>query len=231
MRQSVPVGATLWQRLRRVSVIGAGVVSMLVCVNEQTSAQITEAKAWRSLGQITLQSGDCGVVRPIVSCEEMSGYRFEVQRGSVTDTLGPITTDEPWLLSDFTLLLPWIVEVRHSFQVELRLYNSRSGELKVVDVPEDWDPVFAWPVWLPSGRLMAYDVLAEEGGVRLGTRLVVRKWGGWQLVAKSPVIEGCSDAGVDAYWSTNGQYIVWHPPHCEYDTPELDSLRIKVPPG
>ncbi len=203
------------------------VAVMVGCANDAAAGQATRTKPWRSLGQVTIQLGDCSSIPPTGSCQIFYGQSIEIVRGVKSDTIGPISTVlGPWVLMDSTLVLPWLVEADGSLQVELRVYHRDSGEITAVSMPNDYDPAFTGGHLFPPRGLMAYRVaLPEEDG----SRIVVRTWGDWRLVTEGPLVKGCTDTGLEYHWSVNGQYIVWYPPPCEDGIPERDSVYVKSP--
>jgi len=106
--------------------------------------------------------------------------------------------------------------------IVLRRYSLVGGALSIVPPPPAYDSSYTWPEFHSSRRLLVYTVPVQD----TGTRVIVRRWPGWDLAVQSPAIERCDDAMLGASWTADGRFVVWYPPHCEDSTPEVDSLAV-----
>jgi len=131
----------------------------------------------------------------------------------------PILQLKPAQLPERSLLLR---VVNPDQSIVLRQYSLSGRGLSIVPLPPDYDSTSTYAEFYPPRRLLVY-IVPVPG---TGSRVVVRRWPRWELVAQSPEIERCDDALFGAVWAHDGRWVIWEPPHCTNATPEADSLAV-----
>ena len=108
--------------------------------------------------------------------------------------------------------------------IVLRRFSRTGRLLSIVPRPPDYDSSYTWPEFNAPRRLLAYTVPVRG----VGTRVTVREWPRWDLIAEGPTIERCDDALLDVSWSADARYVLWNPPHCSDSTAVVDSMAVPV---
>jgi len=154
-------------------------------------------------------------VAPEGCCNSIRAFRIAISTPSHVDTL-PVLTLEPDQLGDGWLFLR--VVSTHA-DISLARYQVRTRVLDSIAVPDDYQPEATSPAFYGPRRLLAYGVdTAEE------SRVVVRRWPGWRLVASGPPVQHCNEVPLGVEWAAAGRYVRFT--FCKGDSPASDSLKI-----
>ena len=171
--------------------------------------------AWRIVDTIMVNPPEDGC------CYGIQAFHLEVQSPTGWRRL-PLLHLKPAQLPGRSLLLR---VVNRDQTIVLRRYSLTGRGLTIVAPPTDYDSASTYPEFYAPRRLLVY-VVPVPG---TGSRVVVRRWSRWELVAQSPVIERCDDTLLGAVWAHDGRWVIWDPPHCTDATPETDSLAVSGP--
>jgi len=155
------------------------------------------------------------LVSPEGCCNSMRAFRIAIASRGRFDTL-PVLSLQPDQLGDGSLFLRVVSKDQ---AITLARYHAGTGVLDSVPPPTDYEPTLAHPAFYGPRRLLAYDVDTLEE-----SRVVVRRWPHWQLVASGPVVQHCNEVPLNVEWTSTGRYVRFE--FCRDDTPERDSLKV-----
>jgi len=171
----------------------------------------------RPAGADTVRWAIVGVVEvaPEGCCNSLRAFRIAVSTPSHVDTL-PVLTLEPDQMGEGWLFLR--VVSGHA-DISLARYQVSTRILDSIAVPDDYDRQVTSPAFYGPRKLLAYGVdTAEE------SRVVVRRWPGWRLVASGPAVQHCNEVPLGVEWTAAGRYVRFM--FCKGDTPASDSLKV-----
>ncbi len=174
----------------------------------------------RPAGADTVKWAIVGVVEvaPEGCCNSRRAFRIAVSTPSHVDTL-PVLTLKPDQLGEGWLFLR--VVSTHA-EISLARYQVSTRVLDSIAVPDDYHPEVTSPAFYGPRRLLGYGVdTADE------SRVVVRRWPGWRLVASGPAVQHCNEVPLGVEWAAAGRYIRFM--FCKGDTPARDSLQVPAP--